>query len=126
MDEQDKAEIEHGNDLKTILESFEQCYHANILKLPKVMMPKTTHHGKHSYTVSVPDNAGKMHRVEVLLRQNAFKPKMDGVKSGSCLGLQITRNLVLTCVLCMEEPFFASCCQGFPGRASPWRMPLRR
>ena len=65
-----------------VLNSFAEEYRPIIQSLPPSLQPKTTTHGKHSYTVRLEGANDK--RVEVLLRQRALKAK--GVKCKSPQG----------------------------------------
>lgn len=56
-----------------VLNSFEESYRALIREMPLQLVPRTDRRGKHSYTVKIGEKA----RVEVLLRQQALKPKSD-------------------------------------------------
>jgi len=68
--EQGEEAVEPSKD--SVLESFAVTYQALIKTLPVCMWPTSTKHGEHSYTVWMGSA-----RVEVLLRQMAFKPKAD-------------------------------------------------
>lgn len=54
-----------------VLESFLEEYRPAIADLPEELKPMSVTHGAHSFTKLVPG----IGRVEVLLRQKAFKPK---------------------------------------------------
>ena len=84
----DEDDHDDNGEMATILQSFDAVYRGIIPRLPQVLQPTSVQHGKHSYTTSVIDGWGKSHRVEVLLRQQAFKPKTEGVKAASHFGLQ--------------------------------------
>ena len=58
-----------------VLESFKEEYRPLIQKLPSKLYPTSCTHGQHSFTVS-PDGWGAA-KVEVLLRHQAFKPKVN-------------------------------------------------
>ncbi|CAE7250651.1 unnamed protein product, partial [Symbiodinium pilosum] len=58
---------------KAILEGYAGSYQKIILSLPRLYWPTSTRGGRHSYTVQVGENKGRM---EILLRNQAFKPKV--------------------------------------------------
>ncbi|CAJ1440800.1 unnamed protein product, partial [Effrenium voratum] len=56
------------------LATFDNSYHRELALLPQDAWPQSAKHGRHSYTVKLCDTKA---RVEVLLRQLAFRPKTD-------------------------------------------------
>ena len=58
-----------------MLSSFAPEYHTVLQCMPLEALPETEKHGKHSYTISCGPN--KQAKVEVLLKQQAFKAKYD-------------------------------------------------